>query len=34
MGDLGKVLLILHRGLETAEHRDFVNKLTSDRSQV
>jgi hypothetical protein len=24
----------LHRGLETAEHRDFVNKLTSDRSQV
>ncbi|MBC1189392.1 Uma2 family endonuclease [Microcystis aeruginosa CS-558/01A06] len=34
MGDLGKVLVILQRGLETAEHRDFVNKLTSDRSQV
>ncbi|GBE72978.1 hypothetical protein myaer87_02050 [Microcystis aeruginosa NIES-87] len=34
MGDLGKVLVILQRGLETSEHQDFVNKLTSDRSQV
>ena len=32
MGDLGKVLLILQRGLETAEHRDFVNKLTANHS--
>ncbi|MFN7248096.1 MAG: Uma2 family endonuclease, partial [Microcystis sp.] len=32
MGDLGKVLVILHRGLETAEHRDFVNKLTANHS--
>ena len=32
MGDLGKVLLILQRGLETAEHRDFVNKLTANYS--
>ncbi|CCI12424.1 conserved hypothetical protein [Microcystis aeruginosa PCC 9806] len=34
MGDLVKVLLILQRGLETPEHQDFVNKLTSDRPQV
>jgi Uma2 family endonuclease len=32
MGDLGKVLVILQRGLETAEHRDFVNKLTANHS--
>ncbi len=32
MGDLGKVLLILQRGLETAEHRDFVNQLTANHS--
>ena len=32
MGDLGKVLVILQRGLETAEHRDFVNKLTANYS--
>jgi Uma2 family endonuclease len=32
MGDLGKVLVILQRGLETAEHRDFVNKLTDNHS--
>jgi len=32
MGDLGKVLLILQRGLETAEHRDFVKKLTANYS--
>jgi Uma2 family endonuclease len=33
-GDLAKVLAVLQLGLETPEHRDFVNKLTSDRSQV
>ncbi|GCA81151.1 Uma2 family endonuclease [Microcystis aeruginosa] len=32
MGDLGKVLVILQRGLETTEHRDFVNKLTANHS--
>jgi Uma2 family endonuclease len=32
MGDLGKVLVILQRGLETAEHRDFVHKLTANHS--
>ena len=32
MGDLGKVLVILQRGLETAEHRDFVHKLTDNHS--
>ena len=32
MGDLGKVLVILQRGLETTEHRDFVNKLTDNHS--
>ncbi|CCI12425.1 conserved hypothetical protein [Microcystis aeruginosa PCC 9806] len=32
MGDLGKVLLILQRGLETTEHRDFVNQLTANHS--
>ena len=32
MGDLGKVLVILQRGLETAEHRDFVKKLTANHS--
>ncbi|MBC1189391.1 Uma2 family endonuclease [Microcystis aeruginosa BLCCF108] len=30
IGDLGKVLVILQRGLETAEHRDFVKKLTAN----
>ncbi len=32
MGDLGKVLVILQRGLETTEHRDFVHKLTDNHS--
>ncbi|TRU68244.1 MAG: Uma2 family endonuclease [Microcystis viridis Mv_BB_P_19951000_S69] len=32
MGDLGKVLVILQQGLETAEHRDFVHKLTANHS--
>lgn len=32
MGDLGKVLVILQRGLETPEHRDFVHKLTANHS--
>lgn len=31
-GDLGKVLAILQRGLETPEHQDFVNKLTANHS--